>query len=1618
MAAQFTGRNGGLLLFTDEGRGVVVESEFGVVVARGRADILQNSAAWTPGEFSEADMKTAESAFSTMDSVVSQPTGRMYTIPKGVQSEAKKAYDWMNRYGRGGTDVSVHTAGILASGGQIPFEKLRHVSGYLSRHSNDKFSDAWEPSKDGSPSAARITWGMWGGDTARKWTESILSREGDKALTADAVYESDEPTDPFTDAFELDPDIGPEFLARVRLDGSGIDRLYKIDIDGAVYVWDDGVWDNLGFVEGDIYSYDAALDMDLNEGDNDPVGKSHVVIDPSSAVIIGARLQQDPFTPVSIDDIDADEADMVREAIGDQDWDMIDQALVAAPVGNYNEADPENGAGARSQRASTQLRDANGRFATEGERVSVGGSGQKGVITQVNTSNQTVDVQLDQGGSVTVAAKSISSADSISPEAIKPGNPVAVPRLDLRGILGEPRTPINAPYAQIPGTLPALTSKDLHKVLSNWPAYVTDMRLGYKDIPARSAIATNEQNTVGRPASLAEMEKKSGVSLITDAYKHPLLSSWLRQQNAQQTHSNSVWYMPVYSTDGATFALGDPGAPETPDNADVQPIYMAVVAPDDPTAVTQLIALVPAGTNSTSPMVYNRKDGTWERDARTLQDLQSATPPPVVPLDGQAYADCIAQVDSTQEDEQIASSQEEEPIATEIEGSTVTQTNASPGRPVGSGPNQQSGAAPVPSVPTQNATTASAGMSNDEAFLLLWGPRQNIVAAALTAAGGVDRNNGGADKLRHYWTHGAGAAKIRWGTPGDWTRCYRHLAKFMGTRAKGYCALRHKETTGMWTGDKKNLSSIFEESFSNHDIVGEDEYINRIFAKARATFARQRVKGLTASGMETENGPVYGELPDKPGGSAFIIPLLLPIGVESGDGRMIAEDAEVAIRDLPIPLLWQINTATGHDGSVVVGRIDSMEITPTGVRNAVGVLDNGEYGAEVERLIRGGFIKGVSADMDQFEAQEIPVFAENDGDDDTPAKIAKQQILVNKTRIMAATVVAKPAFQEVQIILTSPDSEQDNAMLYNLEDGYYSEELDPIEAAAMVAAGSVARHIPVEPPKGWFDNPNLHAPTPITVTDDGRVFGHIASWDQDHIGMAGNTKPPRSRSNYAYFQAGVLRTAEGVDVNVGQLTLTGGHADLTFSARETVKHYDDTASAIADVKAGEDNFGIWVSGALRPGVTPEQIRAFRASKPSGDWRPIKGKLELVAVCQVNVPGFPVARTLVAGGQQMALVAAGAATLARMQSDPVAEMQARLEKLEQFSAAELSAKADPIREKFAAIKKDTEDKRKAELAAKAEELASRIDSASTFGYVSPAKRKKAASDGHALKDGSFPINTEDDLNKAIKAVGRAKNPGAAKAHIKKRARALGKADLIPDTWSVQGIDLHARVAEFATKTAAEKRQQDDAIEKIAREVNPTGAGTEEDKTSSGTETPATTGKSGDDDPKYTPETQPRDDDGKFRLILARLRDNVGVNGNEEILQKLQAIEGIRTGDYKAASLAYADLSNTLTRIDTGAMPPGTRGTLRRASNDLANAVANLPLPFDDQAQKVRFSDLPPVLREMIQNLVTQVEAKYSDKAPEKLEDINLFMAGGDYYSQSNVSTQLNHLMHLLTVNNKK
>nr|DAN35701.1 MAG TPA: Bacterial TniB protein [Caudoviricetes sp.] len=89
--------------------------------------------------------------------------------------------------------------------------------------------------------------------------------------------------------------------------------------------------------------------------------------------------------------------------------------------------------------------------------------------------------------------------------------------------------------------------------------------------------------------------------------------------------------------------------------------------------------------------------------------------------------------------------------------------------------------------------------------------------------------------------------------------------------------------------------------------------------------------------------------------------------------------------------------------------------------------------------------------------------------------------------------------------------------------------------------------------------------------------------------------------------------------------------------------------------------------------------------------------------------------------------------------------------------------------------------------KAEEVLFDEDDTDIFkADFSEKERKKLAKKKEALPDGSFPIRNTSDLKNAIQAIGRAKDPDKAKAWIKKRAKALGKEDLLPDTWKAEDV----------------------------------------------------------------------------------------------------------------------------------------------------------------------------------------------------------------------------------------
>lgn len=333
--------------------------------------------------------------------------------------------------------------------------------------------------------------------------------------------------------------------------------------------------------------------------------------------------------------------------------------------------------------------------------------------------------------------------------------------------------------------------------------------------------------------------------------------------------------------------------------------------------------------------------------------------------------------------------------------------------------------------------------------------------------------------------------------------------------------------------------------------------------------------------------------------------VLARLGVPTGDGRII-DPAGGSSRSLPLPISYQPVSSDGHDGSIVVARMETLRIAD-GMVTATGTLLDSAPWEMIEQLEAG--VIGPSVDLDDIEY----------------VMDAEERLVLTKWRVAGATLVAIPAFADVSFTLDPLPAEPMEETVGVTEDWLYA-------SATTIRTEQL-------PPSDWFKRPDLDRLTPITVSDTGRVFGHIAGWETCHVGLPGCVTPPSSMSDYSYFHVADQATQDGLTLPVGTLVAGPRHADAQLAFQAAQAHYDDPDAAVAKVRAGEDEFGIWVAGWIKPDAKDAARETFMSSPVSGDWRRIGGSLELIAVCSVNAPGFPVPKSRVhfANGAQRALI---------------------------------------------------------------------------------------------------------------------------------------------------------------------------------------------------------------------------------------------------------------------------------------------------------------------------------------------------------------------------------------------
>lgn len=332
--------------------------------------------------------------------------------------------------------------------------------------------------------------------------------------------------------------------------------------------------------------------------------------------------------------------------------------------------------------------------------------------------------------------------------------------------------------------------------------------------------------------------------------------------------------------------------------------------------------------------------------------------------------------------------------------------------------------------------------------------------------------------------------------------------------------------------------------------------------------------------------------------------LLIPTGVVGrSQGWMLASNVQLVDSALPLAMKWQKKADPGHDGAYTVAVIETLELRDGAVWGTGVMLDTpeaAEAALEAEKKVSRPSIELVARSEVLADSGGNPVSMETaeqmfmDG-----AAIVSR---IDVAEIVAATLVSVPEFRDAHMILGT--------------------EADAEHTQALVAAART-----VEPdlyPAAFFQNPQLTEPTPIHVTAEGRVVGHLACWETMHTAYPDMARTPyRSYSGYAEFHQSPVKLDNGDRLQCGRLTVGGGHAPAGRGPIAARQHYDDVTTCWAYVRAGEDDLGIWVSGAIEFHAPEDMVKRALQTPHSGHWERVNGHPELLAGHAVNTPGFPI-----------------------------------------------------------------------------------------------------------------------------------------------------------------------------------------------------------------------------------------------------------------------------------------------------------------------------------------------------------------------------------------------------------
>lgn len=411
---------------------------------------------------------------------------------------------------------------------------------------------------------------------------------------------------------------------------------------------------------------------------------------------------------------------------------------------------------------------------------------------------------------------------------------------------------------------------------------------------------------------------------------------------------------------------------------------------------------------------------------------------------------------------------------------------------------------------------------------------------------------------------------------------------------------------------------------NGYAVVKTNDKAGHVFGcHATAKEAGAQIGAITKSeqSVEDETLEVTETLADVP------VEVVMPNGwsgaiagldILTGDERYLATPkGGVRTREYPLSL------TLGHVGdgeAPVIGSVDRVWVQD-GLLYGEGKIDlGGDAGAEFARQLTEGYINTVSIHPDQVTAEYQlvdPTGKVMSGEEADKLIIENDYSIpegyTTRTaftdwRLAGLAVVPIPAYTEARI------------------EGNY-DYMGPADHATDALVAAVGGQIFT---REFFGDPKLKNVTQLTVTDDGKVYGHIALWNSCYqLGGGANayascTKPPHSATGYSRFHTHKAFLGGNDFIPCGTLTAGDGHV-TRGGLKASQENYANVATQVAKVVAGEDRFGIWVSGEILDAAR-DHAHDLLDSPLSAHWEPdadAAHNLEMIAAHVVNVPGFAV-----------------------------------------------------------------------------------------------------------------------------------------------------------------------------------------------------------------------------------------------------------------------------------------------------------------------------------------------------------------------------------------------------------